>query len=92
LHNANQALEKHGLVPLQPDQRNLIIEVTVSATPRKAHALVAQARALKQLYPKRLAGSLVTRQANLFISYRDRPHARQVVIAALGQLTASCKS
>src|SRR3954466_2301788 len=43
LHSVNPALGKRGWVPLQPDSRNLIIEVTVAATARGAHVLLTQA-------------------------------------------------
>lgn len=79
-----------GRVSLQPDRHNVIFEVTVTATPRKAEALLAQARATKKLYPKLRAAAVPMRDGNLYISYRDRAQAKRLVSRALGRLPAVC--
>jgi hypothetical protein len=81
---------KRGLVMLLPEATGLKVQVTIAASPGKADVMMAQARAIAKLHLKMNAGSVATSEGNLYISYRDRPHERQLVRLGLDQIKATC--
>lgn len=80
---------KFGWVLLQPLRSSLYVRITVTASPRKAQALIVKASPGERVHPKQSRTLRATRDGNLFISYRSRLQERRLVSGALHRLAAS---